>query len=502
MLLSDLNALQNIIDLIYPKEYEYFNDSDTNDLFNECLYLINDQFESEDTSEKIDLNNVDEVNFIKNTLLDEMLELFESNFEHDIFYDESACELLCDIILFAINYYFEFILFSSINIYNNFNNVNETQKEETETETIAPLNQKQIAQQIAYLESKPQPTQRTEEWYVFRHNLITASNAYKAFESQSAKNQLIYEKCKPIVYGKQHVSVTSPLHWGQKYEPISVLYYEHTYKTTVQDFGCIQHDKYPFLGASPDGINVDPTTNYYGRMLEIKNPVSREITGIPKKEYWVQMQLQMETCNLDECDFLETKFVEYENEEEFQRDGTFLKSEKNELKGVMMYFSDNDNSPRYVYKPLTMDDKEFQVWEAEMIELYENDKNMTWIKNNYWKLQQVSCILVKRDRPWFESHISELASLWAIVESERASGYEHRAPKSRAKPNQLQVNKIGSDPDSSSSSLPSSSSQTSSLFNFAKPIKKLTQQPVESSGCLLNIRTDKVTGEVTVVLKS
>ena len=29
-------------------------------------------------------------------------------------------------------------------------------------------------------------------------------------------------------------------------------------------------------------------------MLEIKNPVSREITGIPKEEYWIQMQLQME----------------------------------------------------------------------------------------------------------------------------------------------------------------------------------------------------------------
>lgn len=527
MLLSDLNALQNIIDLINPKEDEddYFNESEINDIFNECLHLIDTHFKSEDVSEKIDSNNVDEVDFIKNTLLDEMLELFESSFEHDIFYNECACEVLCEIILFAINYYFEFILFASTVFFNNnaSNDCNDDVSNETnENKTIAivqtdltqkeeprimALTTQQIAQQIVYLESKPQPTQRTEEWYVFRHNLITASNAYKAFESQSAKNQLIYEKCKPIVYGKQHVSVTSPLHWGQKYEPISVLYYEHTYKTTIKDFGCIQHDKYPFLGASPDGINVDPTTSYYGRMLEIKNPVSREITGIPKKEYWVQMQLQMETCNLDECDFLETKFVEYENEDAFQEDGTFLKSAKNELKGVMMYFSDNENSPRYVYKPLTMDDKEFQVWEAEMIELYENDKNMTWIKNNYWKLQQVSCILVKRDRPWFESHISELSSLWDIVETERASGYEHRAPKSRAKQtpqsNQIQVNKIGPSTSESDSLLSSSSSSSSSsLFNFAKPIKKLMQQQVQSSGCLLNIKTDKMTGEVTVVLKS
>ena len=50
-------------------------------------------------------------------------------------------------------------------------------------------------------------------------------------------------------------------------------------------------------------------------MLEIKNIVNREITGIPKKEYWVQMQMQMEVCAIyEECDFLETRFKEYENE--------------------------------------------------------------------------------------------------------------------------------------------------------------------------------------------
>ena len=55
-----------------------------------------------------------------------------------------------------------------------------------------------IDKQIAYLKSKPQPIQRTKEWYEFRQNLITASNAYKAFENQSSKNQLIYEKCQPL----------------------------------------------------------------------------------------------------------------------------------------------------------------------------------------------------------------------------------------------------------------------------------------------------------------
>ena len=183
-----------------------------------------------------------------------------------------------------------------------------------------------LKNKLEYLSSKPQPTQRTLEWYTFRHNLITASNAYKAFENQSTQNQLIYEKCKPMIVNvdepKKSVNVDTTLHWGQKYEPVSLMIYENNYKTQVGDFGCIQHEKHKFLGASPDGINNNPEIpDRFGRMLEIKNIINRDIDGIPKKEYWIQMQLQMETCDLDECDFLETRFIEYENEKAFLDDG-------------------------------------------------------------------------------------------------------------------------------------------------------------------------------------
>jgi hypothetical protein len=108
--------------------------------------------------------------------------------------------------------------------------------------------------------------------------------------------------------------------WGQKYEPVSVLYYEYINKTIITEFGCIPHKDYSFIAASPDGIVCDSSSNLYGRMIEIKNVVSREITGIPKMEYWIQMQLQMEVCDLNECDFLETKFLQYDTEEEYMND--------------------------------------------------------------------------------------------------------------------------------------------------------------------------------------
>ena len=295
---------------------------------------------------------------------------------------------------------------------------------------IEKPNCKLISEKIKYLSEKPQPQQRTPEWYEFRHKLITASNAYKAFETQSTQNQLIYEKCQPLFIPdpdavQQPVCVTSTLHWGQKYEPLSVMIYEDSYKTHVGDFGCIQHEKYSFLGASPDGINIDAKNLRYGRMLEIKNIVNREINGIPKIEYWIQMQLQMETCDLDECDFLETRFTEYENEELYAND-----DDDDTLKGIIMYFSTPEGKPHYIYKPLYLTNVD--EWEQKNME--ENSKlNYTWIKNIYWKLDQFSCVLVLRNKKWFEDNIPELRRVWSIIEKERIIGSSHRAPNKRFK---------------------------------------------------------------------
>jgi putative phage-type endonuclease len=230
-----------------------------------------------------------------------------------------------------------------------------------------------IEEKIQRLREIPQETQRTDGWYKFRWNCITASNAYKAFDTQSSINQLIYEKCQPLKKFDEEcdeevkmVNTNTAMHWGQKYEPLSVMYYEQKYGTKVEDFGCIKHSNYSFLAASPDGIVVNKESDRYGRMLEIKNPVSREINGIPKKEYWTQMQLQMEVCDLDECDFLETKFTEYpdyvsyinDTSEEVFTDSQDVEwfnnclSKDNKMKGKIIYFHTKEGKPFYVYKPL------------------------------------------------------------------------------------------------------------------------------------------------------
>ena len=318
-------------------------------------------------------------------------------------------------------------------------------------------NDASMTAKIRTLQEKPQPDQRTPEWYARRNNLITASAASKAFGSQASVNQLVYEKCKSqaeaaaaAVSGSANQSppaplqgsVNSPLHWGQRYEPVTVMVYEHRNKTKLGEFGCIQHETYPFIGASPDGINIDVASPIYGRMVEIKNIVNREITGQPKEEYWIQTQIQMEVCDLDECDFVETRFKEYESKEEYDADGTTKEgyTAKGNEKGVILWFqtalaltqSGHIATPTqlYEYAPIGATPYEYDKWEAEMFTKHERLGSI-WVRTIYWYLDEYSCVLVRRNRLWFEEAVKVLARVWAMIEEERETGYEHRAPMKR-----------------------------------------------------------------------
>ena len=120
-----------------------------------------------------------------------------------------------------------------------------------------------VNEKISIIRNIPQPPQRTEAWYRFRYDLITASNAYKCLGTDAKKNEIICEKCKDFtMHSGSYEDLDGPLHWGVKYEPLSVMYYEYHYNTKVEDFGCIQHQNFKFLGASPDGINTDPCLLY------------------------------------------------------------------------------------------------------------------------------------------------------------------------------------------------------------------------------------------------
>lgn len=287
-----------------------------------------------------------------------------------------------------------------------------------------------MEKKIEYLENIPQPEQGTSEWYTFRHKFLTASSIWKVFGTDRLRDQLIYDKCAPLNLEKyNHVNTESPMHWGHRYEPLSLMWYENHYKTKVSDYGCIPHKTLHYLAASPDGINTDKSSERYGRMVEVKNIVNRDITGIPKPEYWIQMQLQMEVCMLNECDFLETRFIEYESKEDFDEDGEFHCTKDGKLKGVMMFFI-KDGKPLYIYAPLQLTESEFEEWETNTMDKH-ND--ISWIKNIYWRLDEVSCVLVLRNKLWFNHVKPQFEEIWNIILHDKEHGYEHRAAKRKEK---------------------------------------------------------------------
>jgi hypothetical protein len=55
--------------------------------------------------------------------------------------------------------------------------------------------------------------QRSEAWYSMRSNMLTASNIYKCFGSESEKNQLIYEKCKE--YNEKRSGISDVINTGE-----------------------------------------------------------------------------------------------------------------------------------------------------------------------------------------------------------------------------------------------------------------------------------------------
>jgi len=65
-------------------------------------------------------------------------------------------------------------------------------------------------------------------------------------------------------------------------------------------------------------------------------------------------------------------------------------------------------------------------WQEEMME---KNKTFSWMKNIYWKLDQLSCVLVLRNKLWFSAVIPQIKEIWKTIEREKVEGYSHREPK-------------------------------------------------------------------------
>ena len=75
--------------------------------------------------------------------------------------------------------------------------------------------------------------------------------------------------------------------------------------------------------------------------------------------------------------------------------------------------------------------KDCDEWVDNTIE--NADEKLSWIKNIYWYLDVYSCVLVPRNKLWFQAVFPDIKKCWDTIIKERVSGYDHRKPKKRIK---------------------------------------------------------------------
>ncbi len=256
-----------------------------------------------------------------------------------------------------------------------------------------------------------QPVQKSKEWYEMRNGLLTASDWGKILD---AKTDVMLKKC-----GEDRFVGGAAIDWGNKYEEVANLIYQNRNNVEVLEFGCLRHPNYDFLGASPDGITPD------GIMVEIKCPYTRKITGIPKYEYWCQVQGQLEVCDLDRCDFIECCLKEYTDETEYLNDnynGNFLLNKLGNEKGVICEFYNKiEKKYMYIYSKISICGNELDEWKINVIKENETE-NITFFTFYYWNLEEVSCIPIYRNQEWFNNALPILKAYWDNILFYRNAG--------------------------------------------------------------------------------
>ena len=288
-------------------------------------------------------------------------------------------------------------------------------------------------------------TQRSAEWFAKRNEMLTASIAGAILKIDIPKKKgvhVIRDKILPyantkIVSLNKTVSIPNNPDQasvrGNRYEPIIRNAYARLLpkdptsenippEELVVEYDCVQHPKYAFLGASPDGIVMKGPVR--GRMVEIKCPKPDSIDkdgNTVRQSYWCQMQLQMEVCDLPQCDYvravvwdtdsakeayelLKTKRGNYRtgriNEEVGEEDATILA-----MGTVWM----NAESGEYVYEKEGRFVRNSEIYKREGC-------HPAFIRHYFILKRDWMVIRVERNRSWFnDTFLPKAREVWEEV---------------------------------------------------------------------------------------
>ena len=270
------------------------------------------------------------------------------------------------------------------------------------------------------LKTLPVVEQRSMAWYTMRENMVTASDMGQALGHGKFGNVKDFYKKKCCYENgcNENNSInfnSPPLKWGVMYEPVATYLYSKRHHVTVHEFGLLKHPMLPFFGASPDGISD------LGVMLEIKCPYKREIDGAVPKQYYYQIQGQLDVCNLEYCDYLECKFSEYYQENDFWMDWDKSETLTQDFKekGIIIEYIDNDmnSKPKYIYSDVYLSKDKIHEWYFQTVNDLMNRGLEHYIK--FWKLELCNVQRIKRDKEFFSREITLLETVLNQVQQFR-----------------------------------------------------------------------------------
>ena len=149
--------------------------------------------------------------------------------------------------------------------------------------------------------------QGSQEWLDQRIGMMTGTRSGKI--NSNRPTEVMREMMREYIGAPSEFVPNEHTERGTTYEPVARLeYLDQTGYTLEDNSEFFQlHDKYDWVGVSPDGITLDQEGNRVG--LEIKCPMRFTLKedgnnnlSKSKPNYFGQVQHFMEVCDLDECD--------------------------------------------------------------------------------------------------------------------------------------------------------------------------------------------------------
>lgn len=285
-------------------------------------------------------------------------------------------------------------------------------REATNPSWKALLKEERFAK-VRAIQTAPQVPQRSEEWYKQYGKVLTASEFSALFSQTKKRQDLVYSKSHP----PQEISTKNfrlacpteemnAIGWGIRFEPVVKLILEYRDKVKVYESGRLNHPTNTCLAASPDGI-IEEAANLeqLGRLIEIKCPYSRAIGGEIPADYWIQMQIQMEVADVDECEYIECDIVSSRAKQQAPVDlsGTTYMGYVYLVKEVVE--EDEPFEYKYLYGPVGGTEKDIPPL----------PEGFVCIETIPWGLKRWHRKIVYRDRKWYEGTIPWQEAFWDDV---------------------------------------------------------------------------------------